>query len=95
MIADRGPLDDAFDLVASFVKQLVKRLRLRSRKKAAPKRRRKKRSASSKAAAALARKRWSAVKKAELARKAKLAERRLKRAAAKADNVIPFKKRAA
>jgi len=33
MIAEQGLLDDAFDLVASFFKPLVKRLRLRWRGK--------------------------------------------------------------
>jgi hypothetical protein len=59
-------------------------------------RRKKRRSATSKAGSALARKRWQAAKKAELAKQAKLAERRAKRAAAaEQSNVVPFKRRVA
>ena len=94
MVSDRGLLDDLFDVLASKVKGLRERVRMRLRGKQAP-RRRKRRIASSKAAAALARKRWKAVKKAEAARQAKLAKRRLKRAADQSTNVIPFKRHVA
>jgi len=96
MVTDESPLDELFGVLALKVKRLLQRARKRLWGRAvgqkAP-RRRKKRSASSKAAAALARKRWTAEKKAQAAHEAKLAERRAKRAAAKAPNVIPFRRR--
>jgi hypothetical protein len=78
------------------VKEHLKRARKCWRGKSAPRRRKKRKAVASKAGKVLARKRWSAAKKAELAKQAKLAERRAKRAAAAENsNVVPFKRRVA